>query len=149
MEIIEFFSSENKNHWLDELQKCEWEAGKLLYEMLTKNTIYNFTGPNPKIFFLTENNKIASFCTLTKQDDINAPEIFPWIGFVYTYPEYRGQHSAGKLIAYCELIAKKMNYKYVHISTGFEGLYEKYGYEFYKTLENVNGEFSRVYRKPL
>ena len=28
MKIIEHFTSENKEHWLDEMKKCDWGAGQ-------------------------------------------------------------------------------------------------------------------------
>lgn len=28
MKIIEYFTSENKEHWLDEMKKCDWGAGQ-------------------------------------------------------------------------------------------------------------------------
>ncbi len=34
----------------------------------------------------------------------------------------------------------------IYISTNHEGLYEKYGCEFYQMMEGVDGEPSRVYR---
>ena len=38
------------------------------------------------------------------------------------------------------------NYEYLYISTGEVGLYEKYGYSFWKTMKDMHGEDSRVYR---
>jgi len=38
---------------------------------------------------------------------------------------------------------------YIYISTGETGLYEKYGYSFWKMMKDVNGEDSRVYRKEI
>ena len=36
--------------------------------------------------------------------------------------------------------------KDIYISTGETGLYEKYGYQFWKIMKDVHGEDSRVYR---
>ena len=35
----------------------------------------------------------------------------------------------------------------IYISTGHEGLYEKFGYEFFTIMNDMGGEPSRVYRK--
>lgn len=86
-------------------------------------------------------------CTLAPLDDIQPTELSPWIGFVYTFPEYRGHHYAGILLEYAESLACVMGKEYIYISTGHTGLYEKYGYEFFKTEKDVLGEDSRVYRK--
>lgn len=86
-------------------------------------------------------------CTLAPLDDIQPTELSPWIGFVYTFPEYWGHHYAGILLEYAESLACVMGKEYIYISTGHTGLYEKYGYEFFKTEKDVLGEDSRVYRK--
>ena len=38
---------------------------------------------------------------------------------------------------------------WIYISTGETGLYEKYGYSFWKMMKDMNGEDSRVYRKEI
>ena len=91
----------------------------------------------------------VSFCTLAPMDDIQPTELAPWIGFVYTFPEYRGHHYAGVLLDYAECLATAMDYGYIYISTGHTGLYEKYGYEFYRLEKDIEGGDSRVYRKDL
>ena len=53
----------------------------------------------------------------------------------------------GKLFAEIGRIAKSENVTEVFISTNHEGLYEKYGCEFYQMMKDINGEPSRVYRK--
>lgn len=42
-----------------------------------------------------------------------------------------------------------MEREYIYISTNHIGLYEKYGYEFYKMEKDIEGKDSRVYRKAL
>ena len=51
--------------------------------------------------------------------------------------------------AVAEKLAKKERIKNICISTNHVGLYEKYGFEFYKTMKAVDGEDSRVYIKRL
>ena len=34
MKIIEYFTSENPEHWLTEIGKSDWDAGQYLYELL-------------------------------------------------------------------------------------------------------------------
>lgn len=82
-------------------------------------------------------------------DDIQPTNLSPWIGFLYTFPDYRGHNYAGMLLDYAESIATVMEREYIYISTNHVGLYEKYGYEFYNMEKDINGEDSRVYRKAL
>ena len=36
-----------------------------------------------------------SFCTYAEQDDVREPALTPWVGFVYTFPGYRGKRYMG------------------------------------------------------
>jgi len=149
MKIIDYFEAENQDHWLSEIKKSDWSAGQYLYELLTTNKMKALTGETTKVLLLIDGENLISFCAYAEQDDIQPTELTPWIGFVYTYPEYRGNRYVGKLIEYAETLAKEEGHKRTHISTGHVGLYEKYGYEFWKILQDVNGEDSRVYVKEL
>jgi len=131
MKIIEYFSSDNKENWLSQLAKCEWRPGSWLGELLADNEVQEVTGQGTIVPLLTDGDKLVSFCTLAPLDEIQPTELTPWIGFVYTSPEYRGRHCAGQLLDYAESIAAVMGKEYVYISTDHTGLYEKYGYEFY------------------
>ena len=67
------------------------------------------------------------------------------MGFVYTFPQFRGKRYAGKLLEYARGLAKKDGYRQIYISTGNIGLYEKYGCTFWKVMKNAKGEDCRVY----
>ncbi len=98
---------------------------------------------------LADGEQLVSFCTYAEQDDIREPSLTPWVGFVYTFPAFRGHRYMGQLLDYAEALARGEGHRYIYISTGETGLYEKYGYSFWKTMKDVNGEDSRVYRKKL
>ena len=149
MKIIEYFTTENKEHWLSEMKKCDWGAGQYLYQLLNENNLKRMVGENALVPMLVDGDELVAFCTFAPLDDIQPTELSPWIGFVYTFPEYRGHRYAGLLLDYAESIATVMGIEYIYISTGHTGLYEKYGYEFYKLLKDIEGEDSRVYRKAL
>ncbi len=93
-----------------------------------------------------DGDKLISFCTYAEQDDVREPSLTPWVGFVYTFPEYRGKRRVGKLLEYVYKLAKNDGHKHIFISTGETGLYEKYGYHFWKIMKDVYGEDSRVYK---
>ena len=149
MEIIEYFSSDRKDHWLARLGKCRWSAGKLLYSLLKNGTSEQFLGVHPRVLMLIDGDKLVSFCTLAQKDDIPDYRLTPWIGFVYTFPEYRGHRFVGKLIAKAERTAYAEGFRNIYISTGHTGLYEKYGYTFYEKQKDINGHNSRIYIKRL
>ena len=147
LKILSFYDSEDKDHWLSEIKKCSWAAGKFLYELVTEDRFKELCGQSAKILLLTDGGHLASFCTYAEQDDVRAPEVTPWAGFVYTFPEYRGRHLMGKLLDKAYELAKADGFEYLHISTGETGLYEKYGYTFWKFMKEWNGADSRIYRK--
>ena len=149
MEIIEYFSSEKREHWLSKIEKSDWSAGKFLFKLLKEEKLKETVGENAEVILLTNGENLVSFCTFADFDDIQPTEHTPWIGFVYTFPEYRGNRNAGKLLAYAEKLAKEKGFEKIHISTNHVGLYEKYGYNFFKMMKAVDGEDSRVYIKKL
>ena len=146
MEIKEFYSIEDKEYWLNQIGQSDWGAGKYLYELLRQNRLKQLCGETTKVFLLTDERRLISFCTLAEQDDIKAPDMTPWIGFVYTFPQYRGHRYMGSLLEYAHETAKNTGAKQIYISTGETGLYEKYGYCFYRMMKDIHGEDSRVYK---
>lgn len=147
MQIIEYFSCDRPEHWLCQIGKSDWEAGKYLYELLKENKLKSLVGEKAKVLMLTDGNQLISFCTYSEKDDIQLTELTPWMGFVYTFPEYRGHRYMGTLLQEIKKLAKADNVQDVYISTGHTGLYEKYGCEFYRMMQDMHGEPTRVYRK--
>ncbi len=147
MRVIDYFDCDNPEHWLCQIGKSDWEAGQYLYKLLSENKLKNVVGEKTKVLMLTNENELISFCTYAERDDIQPTELTPWIGFVYTFPEYRGHHYVGYLFQEIEKLAKAENVQDIFISTNHIGLYEKYGCEFYQMMNDMNGELSRVYRK--
>ena len=39
MEIIEYYSSNNKEYWLSKINECDWVAGKFLYELIKQDKL--------------------------------------------------------------------------------------------------------------
>ena len=146
MEIIDFYASDNKDHWLYKINKTYWRAGKYLYELLRDQKLKELCGEWAKVLLLVDDERLISFCTYAEQDDVREPSLTPWVGFVYTFPEYREKRRVGKLLEYAYKLAKNDGHKHIYISTGKTGLYEKYGYHFWKIMKDVHGEDSRVYK---
>lgn len=149
MEFLEYFASENKEHWLSKIEGCDWDAGKYLAYLLKTNGLFDLVGEGSRVLMLTDGDELVSFCTLAKYDDVQPTELTPWSGWIYTFPAYRGRRLAGKLLEYAENLARKDGAVALHISTNHDGLYEKYGYEFLKYEKDVEGEDTKVYIKRL
>ena len=149
MKIINFYETNNKEYWISQISKSDWGAGKYLVYLLQENKLFDLVGENSRVLMLVEGENLISFCTLAKFDDIQPTDLTPWIGFVYTYPEYRGKRLSGELLTFAEKLAKQDGATDVYISTNHIGLYEKYGYEFFTEAKDVEGEDTRVYKKTI
>ena len=146
MDIQIYEDAANREQWLEQLKNCDWKAGAFLYSLLKENRFHGRYGKKAKVLLLTDGTKLASFCTYAEKDEIPDTERKPWIGFVYTYPEYRGRRLMGKLIARVKELAREDGYDTVYVSTREQGLYEKYGAEFVAEMKDTWGEDSRVFR---
>lgn len=149
MKIIEYFSTDNREHWLSKIKECDWGAGQYLHELLKNQKLKQLVGENTRVFLLTDRENLVSFCTFAEKDDIQPTDLTPWIGWVYTFPQYRGNRYSGKLLSYIETLAEGEGIKNIYISTNHTGLYEKYGYEFFGIMKDINREDSRVYVRHL
>ena len=145
MKVINYFESDKKEHWLNEISKSDWVGAKFLYELLSDNTFFDAVGNNSKLLLLIDDEKLISFCTYAKKDDIQPTDLTPWIGFVFTYPEYRGHRYFGLLMNEVENLARKDDVSNVYISTNHIGLYEKYGCDYMTKMKDIHGEKSRIY----
>ncbi len=149
MEVIDYFESGRREHWLAQIARSDWGAGAFLHELLSRGTFFDAVGEGSRVLLLTEGDELVSFCTYAKRDDIQPTELSPWMGFVYTFPKYRGRRRVGELFREVERLAKKEGTSRVYISTNHVGLYEKYGCEFFAQMDDMDGEPSRVYVKQI
>ena len=149
MEIKDFSEIQNQNYWLIKIKSADWRAAKYLAELLETNEFYTLCGSTSKVFLLIENQDLISFCTFAEKDDIPNTDLTPWIGFVYTFPQFRGKHRIGKLIEHIYLLAKNQGFKNLYISTDQQGLYENFGFSYDRTLKDRLGEDTLVYKRSL
>ena len=148
MEILDFFTTKNKELWISKISESDWGAAQYLAYLLKENKLSELVGES-KVLMLVDCENLVSFCTLAEKDDVQPTDLTPWIGWIYTFPQYRAKRMAGKLLTHAEILAKESGATHTYISTNHIGLYEKYGYEFFITAKDVEGEDTRVYRKNL
>lgn len=149
MEIIELLSHEKKDLYLSILDECEWIAGRYLSIIIKNGDFLKMCGLDASVYMLVEEDEVISFCTYAHQDEINAPDMYPWIGFVYTYPMHRGHRYFGKLLDKICQLAKNSNQHQIYVSTNEIGLYEKYGFTYLKNMKDITGNDSRIYVKKI
>ena len=145
---IEALSKENGNfRFIETIRDCDWGAGKFLYEIVTENKADELLGSYHDVLLLVDGEELVSFCTLTETDDVQPTDLHPWIGFLYTFSSRRGHRYAGLLLDEAVRRAAGMGAEYVYLSTNHDGLYEKYGFEFFGVQKDVWGEDTKVYRR--
>lgn len=150
MQIIEFFEDNRKEHWKKEIAKADWGSADFLLELIDDRAKFNeLLGEETKIYLLIDGDNIVSFATLAFQDCIRDESLYPWIGFVFTYPQYRGNRYSEQLLKYEEEQAKKAGRTKTYIATDHVGLYEKFGYQYMETRVDYFGDESRIYYKEL
>ena len=145
MRVIEYFAADNREYWLSKIRESDWVAGQFLYRLLKDRQFHDYAGQNARLLMLVEGNDLISFCTMSDEDDIEATELMPWVGFVYTFPQYRGNRYAGKLIDHAADLAKKDGFGKFYVSTDQEGIYETYRFEYLALMKDKRGGDSMVY----
>ena len=146
MEIFDLFASADREHWMSQLRKCDWGAGRFLCQLIDEDRFRALTGEWSELLLLTDGDRLVSFCTFCGMDEIDNTELSPWVGFVYTFPEYRGRRCFGRLLEKAKSLAAEAGFDAIYISTDHIGLYEKYGFEYIGDLKNRWGDDCRVYR---
>lgn len=146
MEIINYFKSNKPDHWLSEIKNGDWRAIPTLVRFIEENSFHNNLGKGT-LLLLTEGDRLLSFVTFAERDSIEDDSLSPWVGFVYTFPEYRGHRYVGKLIRRCEEIAAENGVPSIFVCTDHVGLYEKYGFSYIESRADIYGDDSRIYRK--
>lgn len=146
MKILNLKDSDEQKQWIDKIRQCDWSAAKFLADLLEQDKFYEMAVEG-SIIMMTDENKIVSFCTLTRKDCVDDDTLFPWIGFVFTAPEYRGNRYSGQLIEYACENAKEQGFENVYIATGHTGLYEKYGFTYIESRVDMSNEISRIYHR--
>ena len=147
MKIIDYYTTQNKEYWLEQIAKSDWGAGQYLVSLIKEEKLKELCGRSTQVLLLTEQDNLLAFCTLAEKDDIPNTELTPWVGFVYTFPRYRNRGYMGLLLDYAQQQAVAQGSGALYISTNHVGLYEKYGYSFLCELSDMGGEASRVYTK--
>ena len=146
MDILDYERTVRPEWWLKQIAECDWAGGRYLHTVLTENRFHRLYGETSRLLILADGTRLVSFCTYAEKDDIPDTDLTPWMGFVYTFPEYRGRRLMGRLIGRVREKAREAGYDAIYISTRERGLYEKYGAEFYRTMKDAEGKDSSVFR---
>ena len=146
MKVLHFSKTEKPSYWIEQISRSDWRAASYLCSLLRENKLKEQYGDSTEVLLLVEGETLMSFCTYADQDEIRDPSLTPWVGFVYTFPEFRGTRRVGKLLEHAYMMAKENGFKTLYISSEEEGLYEKYGFTFWKNMTTWLDEETHVFR---
>ena len=149
MNIVNYFENEYQATLIEKISQCDWSATRFLVELLKKGAFHETLGGWGELYILMDGEDLVSFATFTGQDSVRDESLTPWIGFVYTVPEYRGQRYAGRILTHAEAQAASRGYSKIYIATDHVGLYEKYGYSYQENRIDCWGSDQRVLYKNL
>ena len=148
MQLLNLHNIIEQKQWIDKIRACDWSAAKYLANLLEQDKFHEVLGEG-NLFLMVEEENVVAFCTLTRKDCIDDDSLFPWIGFVFTSQEYRGQRYSGVVIDYACNKAKEQGFDTVYLATDHIGLYEKYGFSYIESRMDVYNEMSRIYCRKL
>lgn len=152
MEILEFYtlSPAEQARWTQAIRRGDdWRASAYLADRLERGILRERNGPAAEVLLLTEGRELLAYCTLSDNDEIDAPELTPWIGFVYTFPAHRGHRYSGVLIRRACELARAQGFDAVYLSSHEAGLYEKYGFAPLRRMPTIWGDETQVFRRGL
>lgn len=150
MDIIEYFEDyPRQRQWMNRIEACDWNAAKYLADLLRGNRFEETLGEDGKLYIMIDETQIVSFVTLTRQDCIADDDLYPWLGFLFTVPQYRGHRYSQKIIEHACQTAEIRGNETIYLATNHIGLYEKYGFIYKENRLDIQGENSRIYYKPL
>lgn len=149
MKIIDWFECADQEHWRRKMEACDWRSGKYLCDLLRTGTLFEKTGADTKLLMLTDGKDLLSFCTLSEKKYDIVSSLSPWLGFVYTFPQYRGRRYSAVLLRHAEKLVHEAGAAGLYLSTKHVGLYEKYGFSFHGVLKDWRDDEQRIYFKPV
>ncbi len=121
---------------------CTWSAGSYLANLMRQNAFHG----NERVFAAIEDGNIAGFCTFTEKDAL--PEEYglsPFIGFVFVDERYRGNRISEKLIKSVITYAEGLGVTRIFLTSGEQGLYEKYGFEKIGDCTTIFGDNESIF----
>lgn len=139
-EVVKFWQAE----WSSDKSEAGFERQK---QSILKKLNIDIV---PLIFVAHQNRKFVASAALFLHDLDSRTDLSPWMGGIFTVPEYRGRGIAKMLIAKIEAKAKELGYSKIYLHTEHTaGLYQKLGWQKLCDCQNDQGEPSEIYSKQI
>ena len=136
--------------WTDVIsfaENCSWKAGPFLARAMKDERFSEWE----RVIAAFEGTEPVGFCSLTEYDftEPEDPGIKPFIGFVFVREDCRGGRLSQRMTEAAEKYAHGLGYQEVYLTSGEEGLYEKYGYSAAGEKMTGHGVTETLFRKDI
>lgn len=132
--------SERAALWFHE----KWHIPLSAYEESIAQCIEN-TSPVPQWYVVTDGDKIIAGLGVIENDFHSRRDLTPNVCAVYVEEAYRSRGIAGEMLRFACNDMSKMGIDTLYLLTDHTSFYERYGWEFYCTVQDSSGEPSRMY----
>ena len=88
--VLEYFTCENKEHWLREIQKSDWGAGQYLYSLLKENKLKALVGATTLVLMLADGDKLVSLCIHFRSTAGSTVPVSFWTARKASRPSWNG-----------------------------------------------------------
>lgn len=102
-----------------------------------------------RVIVARTDGKICGFCTAVENDNMEDLTWSPFIGYVYVNEAYRGNRISEKMIRFAEGILLEAGYHEIHIMSGHENLYQRFGYEPVGSGRDTRGREETVFARTI
>ena len=126
-------------------QNCSWRAGKSLSKAMSENAFTDWE----RVIVALNQNDIAGYCTVAKNDCISNVPYTPYIGYMFVDEKYRGHRLSQELISYAMSYLKTLGFRHVFLVSDHENLYEKYGFKVIDKKIAPWGSLEKIYMRDL
>lgn len=112
---------------IDYARSCSWRGtGAYFAELLEDNEFEE----NDRIIAVVDGGEIVGFAGLVRESCMDAPDLYPWIDFLFVDEGYRNKGVAKKIIEYIFSVAKSDGYEEIYLCTlSHTEMYEKFGFQ--------------------
>lgn len=132
-------------HFAKLIGEVSWPAGKYLANEMIGGKVSNWE----RVIVMMDDDKLAGFCAVVREDIFKGTGFSPFIGFVFVSEPYRGQHLSQELVKLAESQIREIGFHKAYIVTKHVGLYEKLGYQEIDTAIDQLGRKMRILAKAL
>lgn len=122
----------------------KWGIDRRIYTDCISNSITT-NSPLPRWYLMLRGDKIIGSYGIITNDFISRQDLFPWLCALYIEENERGKQLGAKLLEDGRIVAAKLGYKKLYLSTDHDGYYEKYGWKHIANGFHPWGAESKIY----